>query len=110
MTKQQEIEKIRQFANELGENSYCGNWLLDQIPRIEYDMKCDLVPQMTWEETRNLEQSTLRLASEQAQRITEQAEAAARATIKAGSEKARDMRIAAIDAIKNAIKEIGGIE
>jgi cell division septum initiation protein DivIVA len=74
MTKSQEIETLRECAEKLGPNSYCGDWLIDQLPFIENDMRSDFLPQTSWTETRKLEQNTLALAREQAARILKDAE------------------------------------
>jgi cell division septum initiation protein DivIVA len=74
MNKQDELETLRETAEKLGPNSYCGDWLLDQLPYIENDMRSDLLPQTSWTETRKLEQNTLALAKEQAARIIKDAE------------------------------------
>lgn len=74
MTKSQEIETLRETAEKLGSNSYCGDWLLDQIPFIERDIRADMFPQMGWADTRKLEQNTIALAKEQAARIIKDAE------------------------------------
>jgi hypothetical protein len=74
MTKQNEIDTLLACAKTLGGDSYCGPWLLDQIPFIEHDMRSDFLPQASWTETRKLEQNTLALAKEQAARIIKDAE------------------------------------
>jgi hypothetical protein len=74
MIKSQEIETLRETAEKLGPNSYCGDWLLDQLPFIEKDMRSDFLPQTSWTQTRKLEQNTLALAKEQAARILKDAE------------------------------------
>jgi hypothetical protein len=74
MTKSQELETLRETAEKLGPNSYCGDWLIDQLPFIENDMRSDFLPQTSWTETRKLEQNTLALAKEQAGRILKDAE------------------------------------
>jgi hypothetical protein len=74
MTKSQEIETLRECAEKLGPNSYCGDWLIDQLPFIESDMRSDFLPQMGWADTRKMEQNTLALAKEQAARILKDAE------------------------------------
>jgi cell division septum initiation protein DivIVA len=74
MTKSQELETLRETAEKLGSNSYCGDWLLDQLPFIENDMRSDFLPQTSWTQTRKLEQTTLALAKEQAARILKDAE------------------------------------
>jgi hypothetical protein len=74
MTKNDELETLRECAEKLGPNSYCGDWLIDQLPFIESDMRSDFLPQTSWTETRKLEQNTLALAKEQAARILKDAE------------------------------------
>jgi len=74
MTKNEEIETLRKTAEKLGPDSYCGDWLLDQLPFIESDMRSDFLPQTSWTETRKLEQNTIALAKEQAARILKDAE------------------------------------
>jgi cell division septum initiation protein DivIVA len=74
MTKQDELETLRETAEKLGPSSYCGDWLLDQLPYIENDMRSDFLPQMGWADTRKMEQNTLALAKEQAARILKDAE------------------------------------
>jgi cell division septum initiation protein DivIVA len=74
MKKSQEIETLRECAEKLGPNSYCGDWLIDQLPFIESDMRSDFLPQTSWTQTRKLEQTTLALAKEQAARILKDAE------------------------------------
>jgi hypothetical protein len=74
MKKSQELEILRECAEKLGADSYCGPWLLDQLPFIENDMRSDFLPQTSWTQTRKLEQNTLALAREQAGRIIKDAE------------------------------------
>jgi hypothetical protein len=62
MKKTQELEILRECAEKLGPNSYCGPWLLDQLPFIERDMRSNMLPQTSWTETRRLEQTTIALA------------------------------------------------
>lgn len=88
MTKSQEIETLRETAEKLGSNSYCGDWLIDQLPFIESDMRSDFLPQMGWAETRKLEQNTLALAKEQADRILKDAEETAERIKKDAQERA----------------------
>jgi hypothetical protein len=52
MDKQTEIHLLRTCAETLGPDSYCGPWLMDQIPQIESDIRSDLFPTMTYAETR----------------------------------------------------------
>lgn len=41
MTKQQELDIIKETAEKLGGNSYCGPWLRHMLPLIEQDMRND---------------------------------------------------------------------
>ena len=96
MTKSQEIETLRECAEKLGPNSYCGDWLIDQLPYIENDMRSDFLPQMGWADTRKMEQNTLALAKEQAARILKDAEEQAERIKKDARENA--------DLIRNILK------
>ena len=58
MTKAQEIQILTETVNTLGIDSYCGEWLRDQIPFIEHDIRCDLMPTPTWAETRKMHDET----------------------------------------------------
>lgn len=41
MTKQEELNAIRELAEKLGNNTYCGPWLKRSLPFIEQDMRND---------------------------------------------------------------------
>jgi len=96
MTKNEELETLRECAEKLGPNSYCGDWLIDQLQFIENDMRSDFLPQMGWADTRKLEQNTLALAKEQAARIIKDAEETAERIRKDARENA--------DLIRNILK------
>ena len=96
MTKNDELETLRKTAEKLGPNSYCGDWLLDQIPYIERDIRADMFPQLSWADTRKLEQNTLALAKEQAARILKDAQEQAERIKKDARENA--------DMIRNILK------
>ena len=55
-----------ELAHKLGANSYCGLWLESQIPFIEHDMRCDILPTSSWSETRKLHDGMLDTAKQQA--------------------------------------------
>ena len=42
MTKEREIELLKEFESKLGANSYCGKWLESLIPDIERDIASDI--------------------------------------------------------------------
>ncbi len=44
MTKNQEIEILREAAAKLGKDSYCGEWLNSIIPHVESEIRSDFVP------------------------------------------------------------------
>jgi hypothetical protein len=73
MTKQNEIDTLLACAKTLSGDSYCGPWLLDQIPFIEHDMRSDILPTPTWSESRRMHDSTLANAREQAANILKNA-------------------------------------
>jgi cell division septum initiation protein DivIVA len=73
MTKHDEIQALMELAHKLGGNSYCGPWLESQIPFIEHDMRCDILPTSSWSETRRLHDGMLNTAREQANYIIKDA-------------------------------------
>lgn len=73
MNKQDELETLRKTAEKLGANSYCGPWLLDQIPQIEQDIRSDFFPQITWAESRRIQDQHLANAKTQAEFLLKQA-------------------------------------
>lgn len=66
MTKHDEIQALMELAHKLSANSYCGPWLESQIPFIEHDMRCDIMPTASWSETRRLHDGMLDTAKQQA--------------------------------------------
>jgi hypothetical protein len=74
MTKQNEIETLLACAKTLGGDSYCGPWLLDQIPFIESDIRSDILPTQSWTETRRLHDEILADARKHAAEIVKTAE------------------------------------
>jgi hypothetical protein len=74
MTKQNEIETLLACAKTLGGDSYCGPWLLDQIPFIESDIISDMLPTRTWTETRRIHDEMLADARKHAAEIVKTAE------------------------------------
>lgn len=45
MTKSDEIQVIRDTIAKLGKDSYCGAWLVDQLPSIESAITSDYPPE-----------------------------------------------------------------
>lgn len=73
MTKNDEIQLLLEASIKLGSDSYCGTWLDSQIPFIEHDMRCDILPTSSWVETRKLHDGMLATAREQANYIIKEA-------------------------------------
>lgn len=73
MTKHDEIQALIALANKLGTHSYCGDWLKDQIPFIEHDIRCDILPNASWSETRRLHDGMLETAKQQAEYLLKSA-------------------------------------
>lgn len=44
MTKQDEISLLTETARKLGANSYCGEWLAEQIPFVQSALSSDFTP------------------------------------------------------------------
>jgi len=66
MTKHDEIQAMMELSHKLGADSYCGPWLESQIPFIEHDMRCDILPTSSWGDTRRLHDGMLDTAKQQA--------------------------------------------
>lgn len=72
MTKDQELEILRDTIARLGPNSYVGPWLLDQLPWIESDMRSDIPPMSSYSQCRTvraeeLEENRKRIADMESQ-------------------------------------------
>lgn len=106
MLKSKEIEILRECVEKLGADSYCGPWLQDQIPFIEHDMRSDFLPTPSWVESRRLHEGHIALAKEQADRILAKAKAESDRIRAEGAEYAKNIRIAALNAIERAVREI----
>lgn len=52
MTKQAELDILRDAISRLGPNSYLGPWLEDQLPWIESDMRSDIPPMSSYSQSR----------------------------------------------------------
>ena len=96
MTKHEEIQALMELAHKLGSDSYCGPWLESQIPFIEHDMRCDILPTSSWSETRRLHDGVLNTAREQAEYLL-------RSATEKSEKIARDAQLQA-DLIRNTLR------
>ena len=103
MNKQDEIETLRKTAEKLGTNSYCGTWLLDQIPQIEQDIRSDYFPQITWSESRRIQDQHIANAKSQAEFMLKQAKDKADRMIQDAEKHSKQIRAALIRDIEKAI-------
>jgi len=106
MTKHDEIQGIMELAHKLGSNSYCGPWLESQIPFIEHDMRCDIMPTPSWSETRRLHDGMLATAREHAENIVKAANEKAAGIIKDAEKQAENTRKALARDIQKALDSI----
>jgi hypothetical protein len=72
MTKNEELEILRDTISRLGPNSYLGPWLEDQLPWIESDMRSDIPPMSSYSQSRavraeELEDNRKRIADMESQ-------------------------------------------
>ena len=72
MTKQAELDILRDTIARLGPNSYLGPWLEDQLPWIESDMRSDIPPMSSYSQSRavraeELEDNRRRIADMESQ-------------------------------------------
>jgi hypothetical protein len=73
MTKNEELQALRDLVTRLGANSYVGPWLADQIPAIEKDIRSDMLPQVSYSETKQHAADTIAAAEMRAKEITDAA-------------------------------------
>ena len=103
MTKQDEIETLRKTAEKLGANSYCGPWLLDQIPQIEQDIRSDYFPQITWTESRRIQDQHIANAKSQAEFMLKQAKEKAERMVQDAEKHSAQIRVSLIRDMEKAI-------
>lgn len=103
MTKNDEIETLRKTAEKLGANSYCGPWLLDQLPQIEQDIRSDYFPQITWAESRRIQEQHIANAKAQAEFLLKQAKEKADRMIQDAEKHSAQVRASLIRDIEKAI-------
>ena len=106
MNKQDEIETLRKTAEKLGSNSYCGPWLLDQIPQIEQDIRSDYFPQITWAESRRIQDQHLANAKTQAEFLLKQAKEKAERMIQDAEKHSAQIRASLIRDLEKAISNL----
>jgi len=99
MTKSEEIEILRQAANWLGRDSYCGSWLADQLPSIEIALASDYPPESY--------AFSIHEAWRHAEKIVAQAKeesAAIEARAKSEAEKTREAACRFADSIRQGLR------
>lgn len=106
MTKQDEIQLLLDVAHKLGQDSYCGPWLNDQIPFIERDMRCDILPTASLAETRRLHDGMITTAKQQAEYLLKAATEKAEKIVKDAEIKAENTRRTLARDIQKALDAI----
>jgi len=106
MNKQDELETLRKTAEKLGANSYCGPWLLDQLPQIEQDIRSDFFPQITWAESRRIQEQHIANAKTQAEFMLKQAKEKAERMIQDAEIRAAQIRASLIRDLEKAISNL----
>lgn len=103
MTKQQELDVIRQAVATLGPDSYLGPWLAEQLPGMEHDIRSDIQPLITWNDCRERKDSELASAQELAADIR----ATATAELTRARQESRSHRDQTIAFYKNQLRNLG---
>lgn len=99
MTKSEEIQILRQSANWLGRDSYCGAWLSDQLPSIESALASDYPPEAY---AFSIHEARIHADKIVAQAKEEAASIEARA--KSDAEKTREAACRFADSIRSSLK------
>ncbi|MDA1277445.1 MAG: hypothetical protein O2960_25880 [Verrucomicrobia bacterium] len=97
MIKSDEIQILRDAADKLTANSYCGPWLRSVISTVESDIRSDFMPSPTMEATRQL------CAGELASARREAAQILTTATDEAKKLKDKSLRFA--DSVRSSLRE-----
>lgn len=105
MTKQQELEILRQAIATLGPDSYLGPWLSEQLPWIERDIRSDIQPLVTWADCR------IRMAEELSRAQGQAAETRKVATeeLARARQESRSHRDQTIAFYRNQLRNLGEI-
>jgi hypothetical protein len=99
MTKSEEIQIIREAIEKLGVNSYCGPWLIDQLPLIESAITSDYPPEayaFSIREASTHSEKIIKLATDEAAAIEKRA--------KSEAEKIRDAACKFSESIRSGLK------
>lgn len=99
MTKSEEIETLHDTIAKLGKDSYCGAWLAEQLPSIEFAIDSDYPP--------DVYVFSIREARIHADKIVAQAKIEAQeieARAKSDAEKTRETACRFADSIRQSLK------
>jgi hypothetical protein len=106
MTKNDEIQLLLEASIKLGSDSYCGPWLRDQIPFVEHDMRCDMLPNSSWGDTRRLHDGMIETAKQQSQYLLKAATEKADKIMRDAEKQAENTRKSLARDIQKALDSI----
>jgi cell division septum initiation protein DivIVA len=106
MTKDQEIQLIREFAAKLGSNSYYGPVLADELLGIERDIRADIPPPPTMAQARAYAAETAARAEDEAARRIASAQAEAERIIARARQMRESILAGARIALQQAMAEV----
>jgi hypothetical protein len=108
MTKTQEIERLKEFANSLGEDSYLGEWLKYVLPEVEMDIRSDIIPYVTPSQTRKASEEIIQDAKERAAGILKSANEEKKRLVDAALVRIKDVQSNFAVRLQNAVSEASG--
>jgi hypothetical protein len=106
MTKNDEIQLLLEASIKLGSDSYCGPWLRDQIPFVEHDIRCDIIPNSSWSDTRRLHDGMIETAKQQSEYLLKAATEKADKIMRDAEKQAENTRKALARDIQKALDSI----
>jgi hypothetical protein len=106
MTKNDEIQLLLEASIKLGSNSYCGDWLKEQIPFIEHDIRCDIIPNSSWGDTRRLHDGMVETAKQQSEYLIKDAKEKADKIMRDAEKQAENIRKSLATNIQKALDAI----
>ena len=104
MTKEQELEIMRDTVSRLGSASYCGAWLRDIMPDIEATLRSDIIPTVRLTDTRLECQRIIACANERASELIGIAKKQASEIISAARSNEDSVRTSVANDLKRALE------
>jgi cell division septum initiation protein DivIVA len=106
MTKDQEINILREFAAKLGPNSYFGPVLIDQLDAIIREIRADMPPALPTAAARSFAAEVMERAEDHARNVRESANREAERIVSAAHKRRENIMAGARIALEASINSL----